>query len=191
MFSADGDLAPLIELAEVAREAGAGLIVDEAHALGAVGLEGREPSPRQGSPAHRTSWPTATLSKALGSQGGVALGPPTVIAHLVDAARSFIFDTALAPASVGSALGALRVLQAGAGAGSRGSTRSPTGIAGALGAAIPAAAVVSLSSANPNAPSPPPPTAGAGRHPGRLLSPPIGARGHQPAAHRRARRPHR
>ena len=53
---------------------------------------------------------TATLSKALGSQGGAVLGPAAVRDHLVDTARPFIFDTGLAPASVGAALAALRVL---------------------------------------------------------------------------------
>src|SRR4029079_1152347 len=55
---------------------------------------------------------TATLSKALGSQGGVGLGPAAVRAHLIDAARPFIFDTGLAPAAVGAAWSALRVLLA-------------------------------------------------------------------------------
>ncbi len=54
---------------------------------------------------------TVTLSKALGSQGGAVLGPAAVTAHLVDTARSFIFDTGLAPACVGAALAALRVLR--------------------------------------------------------------------------------
>ena len=48
-----------------------------------------------------------TLSKALGGQGGAVLGARAVIAHLVDTARSFIFDTGLAPACVGAALAAL------------------------------------------------------------------------------------
>jgi 8-amino-7-oxononanoate synthase len=52
------------------------------------------------------------LSKALGSQGGVVLGPAAVRAHLIDAARPFIFDTGLAPAAVGAARAALRVLKA-------------------------------------------------------------------------------
>src|SRR4029079_4034086 len=55
---------------------------------------------------------TATLSKALGSEGGVVLGPAAVRAHLIDAARPFIFDTGLAPAAVGAAWAALRVLVA-------------------------------------------------------------------------------
>jgi 8-amino-7-oxononanoate synthase len=54
---------------------------------------------------------TATLSKSLGSQGGVVLGPARVIEHLVNAARTFIFDTGLAPAAAGAALGALRLLR--------------------------------------------------------------------------------
>jgi 8-amino-7-oxononanoate synthase len=53
---------------------------------------------------------TTTLSKALGSQGGVVLGPTAVRDHLIDAARPFIFDTGLAPAAVGAAWAALRVL---------------------------------------------------------------------------------
>jgi 8-amino-7-oxononanoate synthase len=55
---------------------------------------------------------TTTLSKALGSQGGVVLGPAAVRAHLIDAARPFIFDTGLAPAAVGAAWAALQVLTA-------------------------------------------------------------------------------
>ena len=55
---------------------------------------------------------TTTLSKALGSQGGVVLGPAEVRAHLIDAARPFIFDTGLAPAAVGAALAALQLLKA-------------------------------------------------------------------------------
>lgn len=55
---------------------------------------------------------TATLSKALGSQGGAVLGSAEVRDHLIDAARAFIFDTGLAPAAAGAALAALRVLAA-------------------------------------------------------------------------------
>jgi 8-amino-7-oxononanoate synthase len=55
---------------------------------------------------------TVTLSKALGAQGGAVLAHPDVVEHLVNTARSFIFDTALAPSSAGAALGALRVLRA-------------------------------------------------------------------------------
>jgi 8-amino-7-oxononanoate synthase len=55
---------------------------------------------------------TVTLSKSLGAQGGAVLGPRRVIDHLVDTARSFIFDTGLAPACAAAALAALRLLRA-------------------------------------------------------------------------------
>ena len=55
---------------------------------------------------------TVTLSKALGSQGGAVLAGEHVRDHLIDSARTFIFDTGLAPAAVGAALSALRVLAA-------------------------------------------------------------------------------
>jgi 8-amino-7-oxononanoate synthase len=54
---------------------------------------------------------TVTLSKSLGSQGGAVLGPARVIEHLINTARTFIFDTGLAPAAVGGALGSLRLLR--------------------------------------------------------------------------------
>jgi 8-amino-7-oxononanoate synthase len=53
---------------------------------------------------------TATLSKALGAQGGVVLGSPAVVDHLVNRARPFIYDTGLAPAAAAGALAALEVL---------------------------------------------------------------------------------
>jgi 8-amino-7-oxononanoate synthase len=53
---------------------------------------------------------TATLSKALGGAGGVVLGPPALRRHLVSTARPFVFDTALAPPSVGAALAALALV---------------------------------------------------------------------------------
>lgn len=54
---------------------------------------------------------TLTLSKSLGSQGGAVLGPARVIDQLVNTARSFIFDTGLAPAAAGAALASLRLLR--------------------------------------------------------------------------------
>ncbi|NUT53854.1 MAG: aminotransferase class I/II-fold pyridoxal phosphate-dependent enzyme, partial [Saccharothrix sp.] len=54
---------------------------------------------------------TVTLSKSLGAQGGAVLGPSRVIKHLVDTARTFIFDTGLAPSSAAAALAALKVLR--------------------------------------------------------------------------------
>jgi 8-amino-7-oxononanoate synthase len=111
VFSADGTLAPVRELHDVCRRHRALLIADEAHALGVRG-GGRGLLHELGLAGAPDVVLTTTLSKALGSQGGVVLGPAAVRAHLIDAARPFIFDTGLAPASVGAALAALRVLKA-------------------------------------------------------------------------------
>lgn len=143
VFSADGDLAPLAELSEVALRTGAGMLVDEAHALGAVGPAGSGAVAAAGLAGAPHIVQTVTLSKALGSQGGAVLGPAPVIAHLIDTARSFIFDTGLAPASVGSALGALKVLQREPWRATR-VTEIAAQIAEALGAPAPASAVVSI-----------------------------------------------
>lgn len=112
VFSADGALAPLTELHAVCRRYGALLIVDEAHGLGVRGVGGRGLLHEVGLAGAADIVMTTTLSKALGSQGGVVLGPSSVRDHLIDAARPFIFDTGLAPAAVGAAWAALRVLVA-------------------------------------------------------------------------------
>ncbi|MEV5144767.1 8-amino-7-oxononanoate synthase [Streptomyces sp. NPDC052727] len=111
VFSVDGDRAPLTALAEACREHGAGLVVDDAHGLGVLGEGGRGAPYAAGLAGAGDVVVTATLSKSLGSQGGVVLGPARVIDHLVNAARTFIFDTGLAPAAAGAALAALRLLE--------------------------------------------------------------------------------
>ncbi|WP_280392537.1 8-amino-7-oxononanoate synthase [Nocardia brasiliensis] len=111
VFSADGDLAPLVELHRVTRARGAVLVVDEAHGLGVRGAGGRGLVHELGLAGQPDLVITATLSKALAAQGGVVLAAERVRAHLVDAARTFIFDTGLAPAAVGAAHAALRVVR--------------------------------------------------------------------------------
>ncbi|MEU4098171.1 8-amino-7-oxononanoate synthase [Streptomyces sp. NPDC026673] len=111
VFSVDGDAAPLGALAAVCREQGAALLVDDAHGLGVLGPGGSGAAAEAGLAGAPGLVCTATLSKSLGSQGGVVLGPARVIGHLVNAARTFIFDTGLAPAATGAALGALRLLR--------------------------------------------------------------------------------
>ncbi|MFI2842064.1 8-amino-7-oxononanoate synthase [Mycolicibacterium sp. PDY-3] len=112
VFSTDGVLAPLRELHEVCRRFGALLVVDEAHGLGVRGAGGQGLLYEVGLAGAPDVVMTTTLSKALGSQGGAVLGPAAVRAHLIDTARTFIFDTGLAPAAVGAALAALQVLVA-------------------------------------------------------------------------------
>jgi 8-amino-7-oxononanoate synthase len=112
VFSVDGALAPLAALADVCARYGAILVVDEAHALGVVGAGGRGAAHLAGLAGRRDVVLTATLSKALGAQGGAVLGARTVIDHLVDTARPFIFDSGLAPAAVSASHAALDVLKA-------------------------------------------------------------------------------
>jgi len=111
VFSVDGELAPLAQLAQVCQRAGAGLLIDEAHSLGVVGPGGAGAAAAAGLAGLPGVVLTVTLSKALGSQGGAVLGSAHVVEHLVDSARTFIFDTALAPASAGAALEAAHVLR--------------------------------------------------------------------------------
>jgi 8-amino-7-oxononanoate synthase len=112
VFSVDGDLAPLRELHAVVRHHGALLVVDEAHAFGVVGPGGRGAAYEAGLAGEPDVILTVTLSKSLAAQGGAVLGAPEVIETLVDTARSFVFDTGLAPASAGAVAAALDVLAA-------------------------------------------------------------------------------
>jgi 8-amino-7-oxononanoate synthase len=109
VFSVLGDAAPLSDLAAVCDRHGTALLVDEAHGLGVTG-GGRGSVPAEGLAGVDHVVVTATLSKALGSQGGVVLGSAQLKAHLVNRARSFVFDTALAPAAAAAALAAVRVI---------------------------------------------------------------------------------
>lgn len=111
VFSADGDLAPLPELHRACRDHGAVLVIDEAHGIGVRGLGGRGLVHECGLAGEPDIVVTATLSKSLASQGGVVLAPERVRAHLIESARTFIFDTGLAPAAVGAARAALAVLR--------------------------------------------------------------------------------
>lgn len=112
VFSTDGALAPLRDLHEVCRRHRALLLVDEAHGLGVRGAGGRGLIHEADLAGEPDVIMTTTMSKSLGSQGGVVLGPVAVRDHLIDAARTMIFDTGLAPAPVGAALAALSVLAA-------------------------------------------------------------------------------
>src|SRR5699024_6877632 len=95
----------------VCRNRGAVLLVDEAHGLGVRGDGGRGLVHETGLAGEPDIVVTVTLSKSLGGQGGAVLADPRVREHLIDTARSFIFDTGLAPASVGAARAALAILR--------------------------------------------------------------------------------
>ena len=103
VFSMDGDVAPVDDLAACCRRHGALLVLDEAHAV-----LGPDPGPPlAGTDALRVG----TLSKALGSLGGFVTGPAPWMDLLVNRARSYIFTTALTPADAAAALAALAVVR--------------------------------------------------------------------------------
>lgn len=110
VFSMDGDIAPLPEIVEVARRYGAWLLVDDAHATGVLGPNGRGSLEHFGLSSDGILQ-MGTLSKALGSLGGFLAGPRPVIELLKNKARSFIYTTALPAASCAAALASLRVME--------------------------------------------------------------------------------
>ncbi|WP_116115015.1 8-amino-7-oxononanoate synthase [Austwickia chelonae] len=111
VYSVYGDAAPLAELVEITAEHGAALLVDEAHGLGVVGEHGEGALAAAGLAGHDHVVLSGTLSKSLAAQGGLVAGHTAVREHLVNTARPFIYDTGLAPAAAGAALGALQVLR--------------------------------------------------------------------------------
>ena len=104
LYSVLGDAAPLAPC-DLAEEFDAVLVVDDAHGLGVVGERGEGGPRRPASPRATTSSSTVTLSKSLAAQGGAVLAHEAVRDHLVNTARPFIYDTGLAPAAAGAALG--------------------------------------------------------------------------------------
>ncbi len=110
VFSVDGDLAPLTEIASLARRFDALLIVDEAHAVGVFGPAGAgrvEELQLEVAVDIRMG----TFSKALGSFGAFVAGRRDLIEYLVNRARSFIYSTALPPATLGASLAAIQAIQ--------------------------------------------------------------------------------
>lgn len=143
VYSVDGALAPLREMYAAAQAEGALMIADEAHGLGVRGAGGRGWVSELGLAGREDLIVTATLSKALGSQGGVVLGSRRIIDHLIDTARTFIFDTGLNPAAVGGAGAALEQLVAKPEL-SEDVKRHARALAEAAGAEEPQSAVVSV-----------------------------------------------
>jgi glycine C-acetyltransferase len=110
VFSMDGDVAPLVELVELARRYGAHLMVDEAHGTGALGPGGRGALAAAGLSGQPEVIVVGTLGKALGGYGAYVCATAEVVELLVNTARPFIFSTAPPPPSLGAALAALALL---------------------------------------------------------------------------------
>jgi len=107
VFSMDGDVAPLAEIAAVARRHGALLIVDEAHALGVLGPGGAGACAAAGVEADVI---TGGFGKAVGGYGGFAVCGDRLRQYLINHARAFIYTTGLPPASAAAAQTALRLI---------------------------------------------------------------------------------
>ena len=109
VFSMDGDVAPLAEIVELAQRFGLRTVVDEAHATGTLGPGGRGAVAEAGLD-DQVDVIVGTLGKALGSYGAFVACDQQMAQYLVNAARTFIFSTALPPSAVAGALAALDLL---------------------------------------------------------------------------------
>jgi 8-amino-7-oxononanoate synthase len=109
VFSMDGDRAPLRELVELKKRFGALLMLDEAHAVGVIGLNGRGLAAEE-NVSEEIDVQMGTLSKALGASGGYICGSRALIDWLINRARSFIYSTAPPPATAAAALAAVDFL---------------------------------------------------------------------------------
>jgi glycine C-acetyltransferase/8-amino-7-oxononanoate synthase len=110
VFSMDGDVAPLTELARLARDHGCRLMIDEAHATGALGPGGRGSVAAAGL-SGEVDLVVGTLGKALGSYGAYVCASAELREYLLNTARSFIFSTAPPPPVLAAALAALTLLE--------------------------------------------------------------------------------
>jgi len=110
VFSMDGDCAPLDDYAAIAEQHDCMLLVDEAHATGIFGAEGRGLA-EQLHVEDACAVRVGTLSKALGSSGGFVVGPQHVIDWLANRARSYFFSTAPPDACAAAAMEALEIIR--------------------------------------------------------------------------------
>ena len=109
VFSMDGDVAPLRQLALVARVQRAWLYVDDAHGVGVLGPEGRGCVAAARLDATQVPLQLVTFGKALGSYGAAVVGDNDAIGHLAETARPYLYTTALPPAQAAATLCAIRL----------------------------------------------------------------------------------
>lgn len=110
IFSMEGDVVPIHQLVEVAREHGAAIVVDEAHAIGVYGPQGRGVCAAMG--LERDVFATVhTCGKALASAGAFVCGSSLLRDYLINRARTFIFSTAMPPYLVGQIRAAVQLVR--------------------------------------------------------------------------------
>lgn len=111
VFSMDGDLAPLRELAALARDRDALLLVDDAHGFGVLGADGQGSPEHLGLGARDVPLRMVTLGKAVGCGGALVLGSRDLIDALTQFARPFVYTTAMPPAVAAAALAAIAIIR--------------------------------------------------------------------------------
>jgi 8-amino-7-oxononanoate synthase len=111
VFSMDGDLAPLPELVALAQRHDCALMVDDAHGLGVIGINGRGTLEQTGVAASAVPILVGTLGKALGTFGAFVAGDADLIDYLIQRARTYIYTTALPPVVAAASRAALRLVE--------------------------------------------------------------------------------
>jgi glycine C-acetyltransferase len=111
VFSMDGDICPLPELVEVAEKHGAVMMIDDAHASGVLGENGKGTVSHFGLDPKRVDIQVGTLSKAIGVLGGFIAGPSHLITWLQNRGRPFLFSTSAPPAVAAACIKALDILE--------------------------------------------------------------------------------
>jgi 8-amino-7-oxononanoate synthase len=110
VFSMEGDVAPLVDIADLCARHGARLMVDEAHGAGVLGARGAGASELLGV-EERIDLRMGTFSKSLAACGGFVAGPKDVVDYLRISSRAFLFTASAVPAALGAALAALRIVR--------------------------------------------------------------------------------
>jgi len=111
VFSMDGDIAPLPDLVEVAKKHGAIMMIDDAHASGVLGANGKGTVSHFGLDPADVDIQVGTLSKAIGVLGGFIAGPRHLVEWLVNRGRPFLFSTSAPPAVAAACIEALDILE--------------------------------------------------------------------------------
>lgn len=111
VFSMDGNIAPLPELAEVSKQHNGWLMVDDAHGMGVLGKDGRGTIDYFGLTLDKVPILMGTLGKAFGTFGAFVAGSETLIETLIQQARTYIYTTAMPPAVAAATLTSLRLLK--------------------------------------------------------------------------------